>query len=100
VFVYPSIAEGVGLPVLEALACGAPVVTTTGSAPEEIAGDAALLVPPKDVRALRDAIAKVLADHELAATLRRRGPERARRFTWEATAAATVDVWRKAAATR
>ncbi len=64
VFVYPSIAEGFGLPVLEAMACGTPVVTTTGSAPEEVVGDAAVLVPPQDPTALADAIARVLEDAE------------------------------------
>ncbi len=97
VFVYPSIAEGVGLPVLEAMACGTPVVTTTGSAPEEVAGDAALLVPPRDVGALRDAIARVIDDAELAQTLRRRGTARAACYTWEAAATSTIEVWRAAA---
>jgi glycosyltransferase involved in cell wall biosynthesis len=99
-FVYPSIAEGFGLPVLEAMACGAPVVTTTGSAPEEIAGDAALLVPPQDPVALRDAMRRVLTDETLASDLSRRGIERAQRYTWTAAAAATVDVWRRAAGDR
>jgi glycosyltransferase involved in cell wall biosynthesis len=96
-FVYPSIAEGFGLPVLEAMACGAPVITTTGSAPEEIAGDAAVLVPPRDPSALRGALARVLGDDAFAADLRRRGPERARSFTWTDAARRTVDVWRRAA---
>lgn len=100
VFVYPSIAEGFGLPVLEAMACGAPVVTTTGSAPEEIAGDAARLVSPRDAAALRDAIASVLSDDAVAAGLRQRGPERARLFAWTGAARRTVDVWRRAASAR
>ncbi len=100
VFVYPAIAEGFGLPVLEAMACGAPVVTTTGSAPEEVADDAALLVPPQDKSALRDAISRVLTDDSLALALRKRGPERAKRFTWAAAAEATTDVWRRAAKER
>jgi glycosyltransferase involved in cell wall biosynthesis len=100
VFVYPSTAEGFGLPVVEALACGAPVVTTTGSAPEEIASGAALLVPPQDAGALRDAISRVLNDRSLAGALRKQGPERAARYTWDATARATTDVWRRAAQER
>jgi glycosyltransferase involved in cell wall biosynthesis len=96
-FVYPSIAEGFGLPVLEAMACGAPVVTTTGSAPEEIAGDAAILVAPRDAFALQEAMARVLHDHELDTTLRQRGPIRAREFTWERAAAGTLEVYAKAA---
>jgi glycosyltransferase involved in cell wall biosynthesis len=96
-FVYPSIAEGFGLPVLEAMACGTPVVTTMGSAPEEVASGSALLVPPQDVTALRDALQRVLSDATLAADLRRRGVERAQGHTWTDTARKTVDVWRRAA---
>ncbi len=96
-FVYPSIAEGFGLPVLEAMSCGTPVVTTMGSAPEEVASGAALLVPPQDVTALRDALHQVLTDPTLAADLRRRGVERARDHTWTKAAQQTVAVWRRAA---
>jgi glycosyltransferase involved in cell wall biosynthesis len=99
-FVYPSIAEGFGLPMLEAMACGAPVITTTGSAPEEIAGDAAVLVPPQNVTALREALHRLLSDETYAADLRRRGVVRAQRYTWEAAAARTVDVWRRGAERR
>lgn len=95
-FVYPSIAEGFGLPVLEAMACGTPVITTTGSAPEEVCGDAAILVPPRDDAVLVDAMRRVLSDDGLAAELRRRGPERARGFTWARTAEQTADVYRRA----
>ncbi len=90
-FAYPSLAEGFGLPVLEALACATPTVTTTGSAPEEVAGDAALLVPPGDPEALATAIGRALGDE--AARLRRDGPARAAGFTWEANADRTVEVW-------
>jgi glycosyltransferase involved in cell wall biosynthesis len=100
VFVYPSIAEGFGLPVLEAMACGTPVVTTTGSAPEEVAGEAALLVPPQDPASLAGCIARVLDDGELASDLRRRGPERAASFTWAKAAERTVAVWRHAIGNR
>lgn len=93
-FAYPSLAEGFGLPVLEALACGTPTVTTTGSAPEEVAGDAALLVPPGDDRALAAALARALGED--AERLRRAGPARAAGYTWEATATGTVAVWRLA----
>lgn len=96
VFVYPSIAEGFGLPVLEAMACGAPVVTTTGSAPEEIAGDAALLVQPRDAHALEEAIRRVVGDAELADDLGRRGRERSAAFSWTATAEATMAGWQRA----
>jgi glycosyltransferase involved in cell wall biosynthesis len=74
--------EGFGLPALEALAAGAPLVTTTGSAPEEIVGRAALTVPPGDGDALAAALRTLLEDGSRAAALRRAGPERARPFTW------------------
>jgi glycosyltransferase involved in cell wall biosynthesis len=95
-FAYPSLAEGFGLPVLEALACGTPTVTTTGSAPEEVAGDAALTVAPGDAEALAEAIGRALGGD--AARLRAAGPARAARYTWEDTASRTVEVWRRACA--
>lgn len=98
VFVYPSIAEGFGLPVLEAMACGAPVVTTTGSAPAEVAGDAAVLVPPGDTDALCGAIRRVLFEGGLAQELRTRGLARAGELTWARAAEQTVRVWHRAAA--
>jgi glycosyltransferase involved in cell wall biosynthesis len=96
VFVYPSIAEGFGLPVLEAMACGTPVVTTTGSAPEEVVGQAGLLVPAQDADALADSIARVFDDSELASDLKRKGPQRAASFTWTKAAEQTVAVWQRA----
>jgi glycosyltransferase involved in cell wall biosynthesis len=82
---YPSLEEGFGLPALEALACGAALVTTTGSAMEEVAGDAALLVPPASPAALADALARVLDDRALADRLRAAGPAQAAPFTWDAS---------------
>lgn len=95
-FAYPSLAEGFGLPVLEALACGTPTVTTTGSAPEEVAGDAALTVAPRDAGALAAAIGRALGED--GPRLRAAGPARAAGYTWEATASGTVEVWRRACA--
>lgn len=92
--VYPSLEEGFGLPVLEALACGAPVVTSRGSATEEVAGDAALLTPPGDAPALAHALVTVLDRAEPAASLRTGGPARAREFTWDRTVAATRRAYR------
>jgi glycosyltransferase involved in cell wall biosynthesis len=83
VVAYPSFEEGFGLPALEGLACGAPVVTTAGSALGEVVGDAALLVVPDDAAALADAIAAVLDDPGVEARLRAAGPVRAAQFTWE-----------------
>jgi glycosyltransferase involved in cell wall biosynthesis len=83
--VYPSLEEGFGLPALEALACGAALITTTGSAMAEVVGDAALLVEPGATDALAATLARVLDDPELANRLRRAGPVQARPFTWTAS---------------
>ena len=93
---YPSLEEGFGLPALEALACGAALVTTTGSAMEDVVDDAAVLVPPADDAALADALRRVLAGGPDVERLRRRGPEVAARYTWEACADAHVDAYRRA----
>ncbi|HEX8169368.1 MAG TPA: glycosyltransferase family 1 protein [Thermoanaerobaculia bacterium] len=85
-FVYPSRYEGFGIPPLEAMACGAPVIATRTGAIPELAGDAALLVPPGDGEALRAALARLLRDGALRADLRARGPERAHLWRWERSA--------------
>jgi len=91
---YPSLEEGFGLPVLEAMACGAPVVTTAGTVMEEVAGGAALLAPPGDVDGLAAALEAAL-DHGPGGPERRRlGLEVAGRHTWEASAAAHAEVYR------
>jgi len=82
VFVFPSLYEGFGLPPLEAMACGTPVVTSNVSSLPEVVGDAALLVDPYDTEALADAVARVLTDPALAADLVARGRARARQFSW------------------
>jgi glycosyltransferase involved in cell wall biosynthesis len=84
----PSSHEGFGLPVVEAMACGTPVVTVSGTALPEAAGGAALTTEPGDVRALRSGIALLLDDASAAARLRAAGLERARRLDWSAAAAA------------
>jgi glycosyltransferase involved in cell wall biosynthesis len=97
-FCYPSLYEGFGLPVLEAMAAGAPVITSSVSSLPEVAGDAALLVDPRDPAAIREALERVLGDPEERARLRLAGPARAARFSWAATAEQTLQVLRTLAA--
>lgn len=85
-FVFPSLYEGFGLPVLEAMACGTPVLTSGVSSLPEVAGDAAILVDPTDVEAIADGMRRILGDQRLRTELRRRGLERASRFTWDVCA--------------
>ena len=88
--VYPSLWEGFGLPVLEAMACGTPVITSYGSGTEEVAGEAALLVDPADSGSIRDAIALVARDPARRSRLRELGLARAGQFSWSAAAADTA----------
>jgi glycosyltransferase involved in cell wall biosynthesis len=92
--VFPSRYEGFGLPVLEALACGTPLVTTDAASLPELAGDAAFAIDPDDVRGLAGAILGCLVDEALAAELGRRGPVQAARFGWDETARQTAAVYR------
>lgn len=86
VFVYPSFAEGFGMPPLEALASGVPVVTSASTAIPEVVGDAGLLVDPKDPQGLQEALERLLHSPELRADFARRGLARADHFTWKAAA--------------
>jgi glycosyltransferase involved in cell wall biosynthesis len=98
VFCYPSIKEGFGLPVLEAMVQGTPVVTSAATSTAEVAGDAGLLVDPLDEQAIADALERVLDDPVLADQLARAGEARAAMFTWERTAELTMAAYTEAAA--
>lgn len=96
VFVYPSQYEGFGMPVLEALACGTPVITSNVSSLPEAAGDAGLLVTPGDTAELEDALVRILTNSELHQELRERGPKHAQQFTWARAAQRTAASYRRA----
>jgi glycosyltransferase involved in cell wall biosynthesis len=95
VFVFPSLHEGFGLPVLEAMACGTPVITSNVSALPEVAGDAAILVDPGDAHAIADAVNHVWSEPTERERRSRAGIERAAAFTWDACAAKTLEAYRR-----
>ena len=95
--VFPSRYEGFGLPILEALGCGTPLVTSNASSLPEIIGDAGFVVDPDDERSLAGAILSCLVDDSLVAELRRRGPQQAAKFSWAKAAQETLAVYRKVA---
>ena len=94
VFAFPSLDEGFGMPVLEAMAAGVPVIASNRSALPEVVGDAAVLVDPDDTEALRQALLEVTLNADLCRDLARRGTARARMFTWEKAVLETWDVYR------
>jgi len=96
VFAYPSRYEGFGLPLLEAMACGTPVVASRAASIPEVVGTAGMLVDPDDTSAWREALAAVLLTPSTAAALGEAGPTHAATFTWARTAAATAAVYRRA----
>ena len=96
VFVYPSVFEGFGLPVLEAMACGTPVITSNVSSLPEVAGEAGLCVPPDDVDAWTEALHTVLTDPSWRETARGHGLHAARQYTWQRTAQQTITSYRRA----
>ena len=95
VFVFPSIYEGFGLPPLEAMASGTPVVTSNVSSLPEVAGDAAVLVDPYDPVSIADGIYHVLSDEQVRSSLRRRGLARAHQFSWEASVRRVREIYRE-----
>ena len=99
-FVFPSLHEGFGLPPLEAMAAGTPVVTSNVSSLPEVAGDAAMLVNPENVFDIARGIREVLLDDELRAGLIRRGHEQVRRFSWATAARQVLEIYQEVAASR
>ena len=96
-FAFPSLYEGFGLPPLEAMACGAPVVTSNVSSLPEVTGDAAVLVDPYDAVSIADGLARVLSDPALRAQMRTRGFARAREFSWERSVVRTREIYEEVA---
>ncbi|HEY3341520.1 MAG TPA: glycosyltransferase, partial [Anaerolineae bacterium] len=93
-FIFPSLYEGFGLPPLEAMACGAPVISSNTSSLPEVIGDAGILVDPLDTQALASAMTTVLEDSALRGRLMERSLQQASRFTWDDVARQTLDVYR------
>jgi glycosyltransferase involved in cell wall biosynthesis len=96
-FAYPSLMEGFGIPILEAMLAGVPVVTSNTSSMPEVAGDAALLVDPTNTHTLRTALERALTDEDLRRCLIRAGLVRARQFSFAATAEAYLSLYRQVA---
>lgn len=95
-FIFPSLYEGFGLPVLEAMACGTPVVCSNTSSLLEVAGDSALMVDPADKASIAEGIKKILSDEKLREGLSEKGLKRKDLFSWTKTAQQTLDVYKKA----
>ena len=94
-FVFPSFYEGFGLPPLEAMACGVPVITSNAASLPEVVGDAAIQIDPTNVPELADAMRTVLTDHERWEDLRLKGRQRAQQFSWETAAIQPMRVYQQ-----
>jgi glycosyltransferase involved in cell wall biosynthesis len=97
VFVFPSFYEGFGLPVLEAMTCGCPVIASNASSLPEVGGDAAMYFDPSDVEGISDAIARVVSDADLRSSMIAAGHDQANRFSWRSCAEATLSAYRELA---
>ena len=95
-FVYPSLYEGFGLPPLEAMACGCPVITSNTSSLPEVVGDAGIMIDPNDIDSLTESMHKILTDNELRKEMSRKSLERAGMFSWKKTTKETWDVYEDA----
>jgi glycosyltransferase involved in cell wall biosynthesis len=95
IFVQPSLYEGFGLPIIEAMACGTAVTCSNTSSLPEVAGDAAILFDPKDTKSIADTLGSLLADSNKLSSLREKSIQQASRFSWQKTALNTIDIYRK-----
>ena len=94
-FVYPSLYEGFGIPPLEAMACGIPVISSNRASLPEVVGQAGVMVDPEDIPAIAQALESVLTDSQKCRTMSRKGLQQASKFTWQACAEKTFGVYQK-----
>jgi glycosyltransferase involved in cell wall biosynthesis len=96
-FIFPSLQEGFGLPILEAMQCGTPVISSNATSLPEVAGEAAILINPYDKDELSQAMLNLLSDENLRNELTQKGLERAKQFSWSKCAQETVEIYQKIA---
>jgi glycosyltransferase involved in cell wall biosynthesis len=95
VLVFPSLYEGFGLPVLEAMACGTPVITSNTTSIPEVVGDAGIMLDPNDIKGFENAMYEVLTNNEIRQEMREKGLKRTKMFTWERCAKETLTIYEK-----